>query len=320
MIVEQVRKNTLSRREPRKPTSFWASRIGHPCERYLYHGWVDWSDATPPEEGLLEVFAEGKAQERAVELALQNAGFKLVEGQGYLRMEDPPISGQFEGRLKPLAPLDGWPVVDGSGRPVAVPYEIKSISPHSYDKIHSLDDLWGSDRWWERQWLPQLLVYLHILEEPVGVLLLKAKTALRMREFWVDADPAYVEGLIERIRGVHEAVQWQQPPARVEGAWCTGCDHQLTCQPTIVYGGSDSAALDDDPRLVALLNRRDELAPMQKEYAQVDKELKALLGERETVVAGDWIVEGRWVDIPERVMKPTRYIKRTYKRMGGELL
>ena len=86
MIGERIRAAATKRWSPYKPTSFWASRLGHPCDRYLYHAMVDWDKAAPHPEGLLEVFAEGRAQERAVELSLAEAGFRAVtmhpEGPG----------------------------------------------------------------------------------------------------------------------------------------------------------------------------------------------------------------------------------------------
>jgi len=314
MIAERIHAAATKRWEPYKPTAFWASRIGHPCARYLYHVWVDWDKATPHPDSLLEVFAEGRAQERAVELMLAECKFRLIEGQSRIQLDDPPISGKVEGRILPEVPLPGWP--EGPRGSRAILYEIKSVSPYSYPHLNSVADMLNSDRWYERMWPTQLQVYLHALKEDLGVMLIKAKTRMAVKELWVEADADYVGGILARTREIHAAILALNPPERTEGEQCKDCEHQLTCRPDIFYG--QTAHVDSSAELTILLDIRAELMPASVKLNEVNDKIKKLLGDRETVVAGDWLVRGTWVERKETVQAASRFLRRTYTRMGGD--
>jgi len=317
MIGERIREIATKAWEPYQPTSFWASRVGHPCARYLYHAWVDYDKATPPPESLREVFAEGRAQERAVELALASAGFRIIQSQTKITIPDPPITGRIDGRLYPESQLDGWPLTD-RGEPRAVIYEIKSVSQHRFPSINSLADMLNSDRWYERLWPTQLQIYLHALHalgDDVGIFLLKDKSRFSVKELWITEDPLYVSGILERVREVHERILAKDPPERTEGDQCHDCEFRLVCKPDIFYG--EAAHISDEERLASLLDRREELLSARQELDSVEAELKQILGERETVVCGDWLIQGTWVDRKASTVPAGRYLRRTYRRMGG---
>ncbi|MDY0339889.1 MAG: hypothetical protein RBS17_01575 [Coriobacteriia bacterium] len=314
MIGERIKAAATRTWEPYQPTSFWASRLGHPCARYLYHAWVDYDKAAPHPEGLREVFAEGRAQERAVELMLADCGFRVIKTQQRVAIEDPPITGKIDGRIAPESHLDGWPLNE-RGEPKAILYEIKSVSQYTFPNVNSMADMISSDRWYERLWPAQLQLYMYALGEDVGIMLLKNKARFAVKDLWIEKDPLYIASLLDRAREVYESILDLDPPERTEGEQCHECEYQLVCKPDLYYG--EGAAISDDDRLAALLNRREELQPARKELESVEAELKKLLGERETVVCGDWLVRGTWVERKEAVIPAGRYLRRTYTRMGG---
>ncbi len=314
MIGERIRAAATKRWSPYKPTSFWASRLGHPCDRYLYHAMVDWDKAAPHPEGLLEVFAEGRAQERAVELSLAEAGFRVIQAQQRVTIDDPPITGKIDGRISPEVPLDGWPLND-RGEPQAILYEIKSVSQYTFPSISSLADMVNSDQWYVRMWPTQMQLYLYALGEDVGIFLLKNKARFAVKDLWIEKDPLYVASILERARDVHERILAGSPPDRTEGEQCHDCEYQLVCQPDLFYGAA--AQISDDEKLARLLDCRAELQDARKELEAVEAEIKALLGDREVVVCGDWLVRGTWVERKETVVPAGKYLRRTYKRMGG---
>jgi len=73
---------------------------------------------------------------------------------------------------------------------------------------------------------------------------------------------------------------------------------------------------DGGDALAELLDRREELGAYMTEFHRVNKVIKALLGDRETVRAGDWLVQGRWVD--RKAQEASRFFLRTYTRQGGK--
>lgn len=314
MIGERIKAAATKAWEPYQPTSFWASRVGHPCARYLYHAWVDYDKATPPPESLREVFAEGRAQERAVELMLADCGFRVIQTQTKVRIDDPPITGKIDGRISPEARMDGWPLNE-RGEPKALICEIKSLSQYSYPDVNSLADMLNSERWYERMWPTQLQLYLYALGEDVGIFLVKNKVRFAVKDLWIEKDPLYVASILERVREVHERILAKDPPGRTEGEQCHDCEFRLECKPDIFYG--EAAHISDEERLASLLDRREELLPARYELDSIDAELKQILGERETVVCGDWLIQGTWVNRKASTVPAGRYLRRTYKRMGG---
>lgn len=314
MIGERIKEAATKAWQPYQPTSFWASRVGHPCARYLYHAWVDYDKGAPHSDGLLEVFAEGRAQERAVELALADCGFRVIQTQTKVRIDDPPITGKIDGRISPESRLDGWPLNE-RGEPRALICEIKSVSQYSFPNINSLGDMLNSERWYERMWPTQLQLYLYALGEDVGIFLVKNKARFVVRDLWIEKDPLYISSILEKVREVHERILAKDPPGRTEGEQCHECEYQLVCKPDLFYG--EAAAISSDARLAELLDRREELQTARKELESVDAELKCILGEREAVVCGDWLVRGSWVERKESVVPAGRFLRRTYKRMGG---
>ena len=51
------------------------------------------------------------------------------------------------------------------------------------------------------------------------------------------------------------------------------------------------ADVDLDDELDALINRKQELSAAKKEYEEVDKQIKAKVGEREKVITGQYLIE-----------------------------
>lgn len=315
MISELVKEKILEGRHPIPTYSHWVSRVTHPCARYLYHARVDWDKALGPDPGLQEVFTEGRLQEEATLGLLRKAGFRIIEEQRPFSWDELEISGRIDGRLLPPdPPPPGWP--SKNGRPHAVPFEIKSLSPYAFERFSSEADFYTAPlhQYYYRAFPLQLQMYLLLAGEPLGVLLLKNKHRAELKEIFVQLDIDALDQIILRIDDVNARIRARTPPPQVTGPWCEDCPWRDICLPPLIEEGG--AELLDDAELEALLLRLLDLKEKARELEEVEAEVRARLGERERVVVGDILVEGRWVERRGYSVGPSRTLVRKYIRLG----
>ena len=84
-----------------------------------------------------------------------------------------------------------------------------------------------------------------------------------------------------------------QDPIPYARSVCGGCGFNRVCYPPKSFG--EGAAYLDNPTLVALLERREHLAPGASEYRHVDEEAKATLKHEgvKSAIVGPFQVEGK---------------------------
>ncbi len=97
---------------------------------------------------------------------------------------------------------------------------------------------------------------------------------------------------------------------------CFNCDLATLCCPPCIQAAGPGVEVFADEQLAQLLNRRAELAAAKKEAAAIDRTLKAMV-EGKRGIAGQWFVDGKWVDRKGYEVKPTRYWSATYKRVDA---
>ena len=236
-----------------------ASSIGDPCERMHYHSIHDWKERELPNYVQQSIFDEGSLHEKDIMRQLAEIGFVVIEQQRSFQMEKPLITGHIDGILL-------W---EGQ----RIPFDAKSISPHDYVKINSAEDMLHSPKHWHRKYPGQLQIYLLMAEEETGCFILKNKVTGEMKPIWMQVDYDYCEKLLQRAERVYKALKAEVPPERCNDLdVCLKCSFKHICLPDLKMGPGVQAI--DDAELAGLLDRRETLAPMAKEFEKIDEQVK----------------------------------------------
>jgi len=308
-------------REPRPCHANRASSVGTDCVRRLFYDRTAWQTALLPDVGLLQIFAEGDAQEDTAVAALQRMGFRIVEQQRPFWLADLQLSGHIDGKMVPrpelFAPdeLDDWPRDAATGDFAVVPFDVKSMSPWLYAGVNSVEDFTRSDHAWHRGYVDQMTCYLRMDESFHGLLVPKNKIALDLKGTWVTYDEERFARIEAKLREVNRAVASGEAPDRLESGECRRCSHMLDCKPTIC-SDSPGLSIEQNAEIEELLRRYFALKEGQAEYNAVDKRLKELL-EGKVAIVGDWLVEGKWIERAGYQVKDTRFWQRKVTPLSG---
>ena len=274
-------------REPFKRKNLYASGFS-PCTRRLTldmtHG--DKIEPFPPE--VLARFRRGNDRERDLMADLGKVGrdsdppFNVIAQQERLELKD------HKGRIAITARIDGRLDFGNRLRP---PIETKSWSPNLTAKINTFDDLFRSP--WTLRGAYQLLTYLLGTGEEFGFLLLD-KPALP------DLIPVVLEPYLDRVEeflvAAEEALDHKEsgtlPAYTTDREECRRCPHfNVNCNPPMDYSGGD---VELDPEIEPILERMEELRPGAREFAKLDKRIKARYRGIEQVLAGKFLLTGKY--------------------------
>ena len=308
MIADTVREYIAGERKRSPAMSNRASELGHPCTRYLCY--LRTESRPLVDVSLQEVFREGHDQEIAVRRLLEDAGFEFTKSQQEFYWPETQISGHIDGALGYHRRPDWWPAEEAS-----VPCEIKTCSPWAFQAIDSVEDLVNSRQLWLRKWPDQMQVYLLLTGQPMGIIVLKDKTAARVKDLWVSLDWDRANELVRKAEEVNSHLARQTYPDRTEGDHCAKCDFVAICQPSIL--SKDATEWMNDPEIEELLERRAALAAAAREYETLGKTLQSKVPEGcQRARVGEWLITGKWVERKERVTPAGRYWVRQYERIG----
>ena len=281
-----------------------ASSLGHPCARFLTYCRTAWDKRARHSLTLQYIFEEGNLHEPAVIRRIQDAGFVVIEQQRTIGWPDKEITGHIDGAL----------LVDGE----AIPMEIKSASPNSWEEINHQDDLLRSERPWLRNYLGQLTIYCLMYGKEQAVLVLKNKTTGRLKFIPYTMDYAFGEEIIQKAEAVNAAVKAGTLPDRMpyEPEVCEECAFHHLCMPPKV-----NAAIEfDEGKLEAILDELEACKGLAVGHEKRIKELESLKKQmvdgKPKILAGHWLVTGKVVEIPEKAVKGYSYWRSTVKRLG----
>lgn len=258
-----------------------ASQIGTSCLRQLVYYRTSWDKQTLPELSSVKIFDEGNMQEEAVKRLLMDAGFQIVEAQRAVAddlLKEYNISGHLDFYLGGL---------DGE-KPVVC--EVKSMNPHIFDTMHSLDDF---ERYpWTRKYKAQMMIYLLGAGEERGLFILKNKSTGELRFIEAQIDLVHAESLLERAKTIEAHVKDGTLPDRIDDAKeCEHCPFLAHCAPDKVR---QAAAMIETPEFVSKVDRREELDPLRREFDALDSEIKdtvKTIPEDQVVVGGKYLIE-----------------------------
>lgn len=255
-----------------------ASNLGHPCERYLYLLIKHWDEQKPHDVGLQNIFDLGNTLEEHTIKNIKEAGFEVVTPtvrSWKVEVKNGIITGREDIRIK-----------DENGE--LLPVEIKGLSPFEYAKLNSVDDFLNSKKTYIRGYPAQLFIYMLRFGKEKGYFALTNKLTGETKFIEVPLDYDYGEQMLSKAERIYDALEKNEPPA--------ACDDIATCEncPLAHICGEVRRVptdIDIDDELDELIDRKQELAEAKKQYEEVDKQIKAKVGEREKVITGHYLIE-----------------------------
>lgn len=255
-----------------------ASNLGHPCERYLYLLIKHWEDQKPHDVGLQNIFDLGNSLEEHTIKNIKEAGFEVVTPtvrSWKVDVKGGIITGREDIRIK-----------DENGD--LIPVEIKGISPFEFDKLNSVDDFLKSKRAYIQGYPAQLFIYMLKFGKEVGFFALTNKLTGETKFIEVPLDYDYGEKMLSKAERIYAALEAETAPDACDDV--SVCE---TCSLAHICGQVKRvpADVDLDDELDELINKKQELAAAKKEYEEIDKQIKAKVGEREKVITGEYLIE-----------------------------
>lgn len=234
--------------------SNWASIMGHPCGRYLYHNRVDWEHREQRDwKGIGE---RGNVIHDWWKIRMMEKGYRVTENES-------PLSPQLRERYNIGGKIDGR---IGRGNIRSVLYEFKTMADYTYRKCNTYEDIKNSSAHYIRMYLSQLMVYMHDNNEQYGLLVLCNATTWEWKWIVVPMDEAHVQTILNRAIVINAAVAEHLPPDRTTDlTLCKKCDYRTTCLPDVI---NEPQEMIENNELVGLLERKDELHPLHEEWVE----------------------------------------------------
>jgi len=281
VIVEQVLEAKQAKIKQWPVNSNRASELGHECLRYLVLNRTRWQEKVLHGARLQMIFDMGKWVEEAVYQDLREAGVVVVEQQRPFSWAAYQITGSIDCKL----------AVNGC----VYPCEIKSAAPAAFDSIHSIEDMRRHKWAYMRRYPAQLTLYLLLDGKDQGLFLFKNKSTGELREIWMDMDYAFAETLIQKAEAInaHVAGGTVPDPMEYDDRVCSECAYAHICLPDRM---GTEVEITDNEELLELLAEYETLKPGAKRYKEVDERITDLVKGREKVLAGDWFVQGKWLE------------------------
>lgn len=277
-----------------------ASRLGHPCERYLYLLIKHWDEQKAHDVGLQHIFDLGNSIEEYAIERLKEAGFEVITPTvRSWRIEKPLITGREDLRIK-----------DENGE--LIPVEVKGLSPQEFDKLNTVEDFLKSKKHYVRGYPSQLFVYMYHFAKEHGLFVLVNKLTGEIKPIDVYMDYEYGDECLKKAERIYKALETDTPPDSCDDiSVCENCNLQHICGQ--VKRVPADIELDDE--LENLINRKNEFAPTKKEFDEIDKQIKTIVGEREKIVTGSYLITRKAVTREAYTVEASTYHKINIKRL-----
>lgn len=278
-----------------------ASRLGHPCERYLYLLLKNWQEVKPHDVGLQHVFDLGNSIEDYAIERLKEAGFECITPTvRSWKIDSPLITGREDLRIKDPETGELFPA------------EVKGLSPTEYEKLNSVEDFLNSKKHYVRAYPTQLFVYEYKFAKEKGFFVLVNKLSGEIKIIEVPLDYEFGDQCLQKAERIYKAVETDTPPESCDDiSVCEQCNLQHICGQ--VKRIPTDIELDDE--LENLINRKSELAEAKREYEDIDKQIKAKVGEREKVITGTYLVERKAFEKKEYTVPASTQYRISIKRL-----
>jgi len=282
--------------------SNWASMIGSPCVRELYHNRVNWQYRELPPAERVFLFEGGAWIENKAYRDLQDAGFKIF-GQGErfeINERGEKISGKIDMRL--------------SWKGLSIPLEVKGLQAWDADALNGIGDFFRSSKPWIKKYPAQLLTYMFSHASEWGIFYIVNKLSMVPKIVWVNLYDHldYIDECLDKAILVNGLIKDPQALEDLPNKgynedtdYCRLCDYFAVCGPPEAYTGD---LIENDPEILALLDTRGAYEESKKAFDSADRKLKEKIRGRE-FRCGDWIVTGKWGERPKMIAHETEKVK-----------
>lgn len=281
-----------------------ASNIGHPCERYLYLLIRNWEQQEPHDESLQNIFDLGNSIEEYAIRKLKDAGLEVITpAQRSWRVENPLITGREDLRIKDPETGELFPA------------EVKGLSPYEWERLNSVEDFYNSRKHYVRGYPAQLTVYCWKFEKEKGFFILVNKLTGEIKVLdvpfdWDRADLLLKKG--ERIYAALEDKTGNTIPAGCEDITvCENCQMRHLCTAAIIR----EETYIDDGELEDAIDRKNELSAAYREYGELNDKIKKIVGEREKVISGKYLVTTKIISKAEYTVAARQERRITVRRL-----
>lgn len=277
-----------------------ASRLGHPCERYLFLLIKHWEDQVPHDTGLQHIFDLGNSIEDYTIARLKEAGFECITPTvRSWRIDKPLITGREDVRIK-----------DENGN--LIPCEIKGLSPIEFDRLNTIDDFFKSKRSYVRGYPAQLFVYMYHFNCEKGFFIITNKLTGEIKPIEVTLDYEFCEQILQKAERIYKAIETGVAPEACDDlSVCENCNLQHVCGMVRRV----PADIEVDGELDELIEKKQELAVYKREYEDVDKAIKMKVGEREKIVTGNYVVTRKKIERSEYLVPARTEYRLTVKKL-----
>lgn len=288
----QTRLEREAHKPPFKPRRHYASALNG-CARQLVYAQTHWKEKEPFTAKGMAAMQDGQHEERLLIQELMTDGFDVVEQQVQLDDDRYFVTGKIDGKLK-------W-----QGR--RVPFEVKRLQPFAYDRIQSVQDFYDDP--FALKNLRQLTLYLLLHAEPLGLMILSNGLGAR-NVIPVPLDYQLGEAILHDLDTANAALQrrldqlkantevdYLPPRIPYSAKVCGWCSYKNICLPDQHAGDGAQVA---DTELADKIAEYATLKPAVAKAEALKKVIKTALEGKEIVLAGNYIVTGKW---QERAVK-----------------
>lgn len=265
----------------------WASRAGHPCDRFLVWVRTRWQEMTLHDAGLQAIFGEGHIHQPAVIHRLEKMGFEITETDRPFQYAG--YSGRIDGKIKSY---------NGERLEKPIPIEIKSCSPHVFSKIDTEADIANAKEYYIRAYRAQLTLYMLMDDCEQGYYIFKSKTSGWLKLIPSTLDWTLADALVKRSQEIDRMVAAKIDPDPIPYAddVCGRCGFMQLCYPPKDFG--EGAELITDQTFIDDLTEWERLKPLAAQYDALDKSIGKRVNKHPLVMAGDFVIEGK--EIPRK--------------------
>lgn len=282
-----------------------------PCTRWMSLDLLHPEDSADSfnDTNTLERFLRGDEREAAINARLFAVGmrstppFRPIEQQSTVEVRDRDgmllLRGKKEGSL-----------LFEDGRKVT--YEVKS--GRSVERAETLEDLDRSP--WARSYVDQHLVYLLAESRPEGVFILDRPALPAFIPVRLEEHLERAESFLREAREAIDAARLVRsgflpgddilPPMTADRSVCRRCPHLgKSCHPELDFG--PGLQVIDEEELAEAIQDELTFEPVAAEYEQARKYVRERLrGVEQALVAGKYLVRGKWSAMTSRVGEDTR--------------
>jgi CRISPR/Cas system-associated exonuclease Cas4 (RecB family) len=231
------------------------------------------------------IFQLGNTLEAHVIEKIKEAGFEVVTPTVHsFRIEPQNITGREDLRIKD--PETGE----------LIPVEVKSISPFEFDKLNRFEDFAYNKKPFIRQYAAQIQLYMLKFGKEYAFFALINKLTGEIKFIRCEFDYDYCENILQKAEYINQCLADKTPPeACDEIGLCENCDLAHICGTCKRI----PADVEVDGELEELINRKQALAAAKKEFEELDRQIKAMVGDRDKIITGAYLIERKAIEKQE---------------------